>query len=116
MSKSREALFHVGQIVLHRRFGYRGVVIDVDAEFSLSDEWYEAVARSRPPRDRPWYHVLVHGNEQQTYVAERHLEADPDPQAIDHPAIGENFSELRDGRYVITTLPGAPDGGRTTLQ
>ena len=33
----------------------------VDGEFAGSDEWYEEVARSRPPKDQPWYHVLVDG-------------------------------------------------------
>jgi heat shock protein HspQ len=39
--------------VSHRLFGYRGVVFDVDPEFHLSEEWYEQMARSRPPKDRP---------------------------------------------------------------
>ena len=56
---SEQADFHIGQLVLHAKFGYRGVVFDVDPVFQLSDEWYEQVARSRPPKDRPWYHVLV---------------------------------------------------------
>ena len=35
------ALFEIGQIVHHRLFGYRGVVLDVDADFQGGDEWYE---------------------------------------------------------------------------
>ena len=54
------ARFEVGQVVQHRRFAYRGVVFDVDPCFQGSDDWYEQVALSRPPKDRPWYHVLVH--------------------------------------------------------
>ena len=45
------ARFSPGDLITHRLFGYRGVVGDVDADFQLSDEWYENVARSRPPRD-----------------------------------------------------------------
>ena len=71
-----QARFHVGQVVHHLRFDYRGVVVDADATFQGSDQWYEQVARSRPPRDAPWYHVLVDGQQHSTYVAERHLEAD----------------------------------------
>ena len=67
------ARFFVGQIVEHNKAGYRGVIFGVDQVFSLSEEWYEQVARSRPPKDRPWYHVLVDGAEHSTYVAERHL-------------------------------------------
>ena len=45
-----EARFALGEIVHHLKVGYRGVVFGVDAEFSLSDEWYENVALSRPPQ------------------------------------------------------------------
>jgi len=92
--------FSPGQLVHHKRFDYRGVIVDVDPVFQGSDEWYEQVARSRPPRDAPWYHVLVHDNPVETYVAERNLEADYSGQAIDHPSVQQYFTELEDGRYV----------------
>jgi heat shock protein HspQ len=91
--------FSPGQLVHHKRFDYRGVVVDVDATFQLSDEWYEEMARSRPPRDEPWYHVLVHQGEHMTYVAQRNLEADGSREPIDHPMIAEYFAGFRDGRY-----------------
>ena len=47
--------FRVGQLIQHKLFDYRGVVFDVDATFQGSAEWYETMARSRPPKDRPWY-------------------------------------------------------------
>ena len=89
--------FHIGQIVVHRRFGYRGVVYDVDAEFMLSDEWYERVARSRPPKDAPWYHVLVDGVEETTYVAEGNLDSALHPEPIQHPLI-DTYFETFNGR------------------
>ncbi|MEQ8660133.1 MAG: heat shock protein HspQ, partial [Gammaproteobacteria bacterium] len=63
--------FAPGDIIRHRLFDYRGVVVDVDARFELTEEWYAAVASTRPPKDQPWYHVLVDGAEHATYVAER---------------------------------------------
>lgn len=99
-----EAKFSVGQVVHHKRFEYRGVIIDADATFSLSDEWYEAMAKSRPPKDRPWYHVLVDGSDQQTYVAERNLEPDDRGEPIRHPLVSSYFREFRDGRYVKPCL------------
>ncbi len=95
-----EALFDIGQLVTHQRFDYRGVIVDVDATFQLSDEWYEEVARSRPPKDRPWYHVLVHGGDTTTYVAQRNLCADPEPEPVEHPMVEEFFRSFEDGRYV----------------
>ena len=70
--------FFVGQIVHHNRFDYRGVIVDVDASFQGTESWYDQVARSRPPKDQPWYRILVDGIDQETYVAERHLEPAPD--------------------------------------
>lgn len=92
--------FRVGQLVHHKLFDYRGVIFDAEATFEGSEEWYEAVARSRPPKDRPWYHVLVHDAEHTTYVAERNLEPDLTGEPINHPALGHIFEALRDGVYV----------------
>lgn len=94
------AKFAVGQIVRHLMFGYRGVIFDVDPEFRASEEWYEQVALSRPPKDRPWYHVLVHDAEHTTYVAERNLEVDDTEEPIRHPMLDEHFEDMRGGRYV----------------
>ena len=92
--------FSVGQLVHHRLFDYRGVIVDADADFQLSEEWYEQVAQSRPPKDRPWYHVLVDGSPHATYVAEGNLEADDSERPIEHPSLDQFFSKFRDGRYV----------------
>ncbi len=96
---SEEAAFSVGQLVQHRLFGYRGVVYDVDASFQLTDEWYDQMARSRPPKDRPWYHVLVHTAAHTTYVAQRNLQADESNEPIDHPLVSQLFGELLGNRY-----------------
>ena len=85
------AHFAVGDLVRHRLFDYRGVIVDVDPQFMLSDEWYERVALSRPPKDEPWYRVLVHDAQHDTYVAERNLESDSSGEPIRHPLIGTQF-------------------------
>ena len=72
-----EASFYIGQIIYHQRFNYRGVIIGVDAEYNNSEQWYETMAITKPPKDKPWYHVLVHQRGSQTYVAEQNLESDP---------------------------------------
>ena len=97
------ARFAVGECVHHRLFDYRGVVVDVDATFRGSDDWYEQVARSRPPRDAPWYHVLPHGADHTTYVAERNLEPDASGRPVDHPLLQHFFDDFEDGRYVRRT-------------
>jgi heat shock protein HspQ len=95
------ARFSVGDVIHHRLFGYRGVVVDVDAVFAGEDRWYEQVARSRPPKDAPWYHVLVSDAAHTTYVAERNLERDESGEPVRHPLIDQFFSGVRDGRYQV---------------
>lgn len=96
----RSAKFSIGELIHHKRFDYRGVVVDVDPEFQGTEDWYEQMAKSMPPRNRPWYHVLVHSATHNTYVAERNLEADTCGQPIDHPLVGLIFESFRDGVYV----------------
>jgi heat shock protein HspQ len=91
--------FSVGELVHHRLFDYRGVVVDVDRNFQATEEWYEAVAKSRPPKNRPWYHVLVHESTHSTYVAEQNLEPDDCLEPIDHPMLEHFFFKFDNGRY-----------------
>ena len=93
------AEFGPGEVIRHNRFGYRGVIVDVDATFGGTEQWYDQVARSRPPKDAPWYHVLVDGATHMTYVAERHLGRDPEPQPIEHPLLARFFDRFHDGLY-----------------
>ncbi len=94
-----KAKFNVGQVISHKLFDYRGVIIDVDASFQGSDEWYETRTSTRPPKDEPWYHVLVDRSDQQTYVAERNLQNDDSDQPIEHPMIEELSLRFNNGHY-----------------
>ena len=77
MSEPSKAKFCVGQLIHHKLFDYRGFILDVDLVFNSTDEWYEEVAKSRPPKDEPWYHVLIYQKGYQAYVAEQNLQLDP---------------------------------------
>ena len=99
-----QAQFALGQLITHRLFGYRGVIFDVDPEFQGSEEWYERNAQSRPPRNQPWYRVLVDDQPLETYVAERNLELDVAPRPIYHPLADQIFSGFNDGQYVLREL------------
>jgi heat shock protein HspQ len=100
VTKITTAKYSVGELIHHRLFDYRGVIVDVDRNFQSTDEWYEAVARSRPPKNKPWYHVLVHGHNQATYVAEQNLESDTALTPIKHPLLEQFFSEFEQGKYI----------------
>ena len=52
--------YHLGQVLRHRKHPFRGVVFDVDAMFSNTQEWYDAIPEdSRPRRDQPFYHRVA---------------------------------------------------------
>ena len=94
-----KAKFQLGQIVHHKLFGYTGVIFDIDPIFQGSEEWYEQVAQSRPPKNKPWYHILVHAAKHTTYVAEQNLELEKHPQSIQHPLINSLFDKFDGLRY-----------------
>ena len=51
MSESAKAKYCIGQLIQHKLFDYRGIILGVDLEFKSTDEWYEMVAKSRPPKN-----------------------------------------------------------------
>ena len=91
--------YSVGQLIHHRLFDYRGVIFDVDPVFQGSEEWYDQVALTRPPKNEPWYRVLVHNAFHETYVAERNLEPDLLNEPVIHPLINEYFNNFDNGQY-----------------
>ncbi|KXO12550.1 DNA binding protein [Moritella sp. JT01] len=92
--------YSIGDLVHHKLFDYRGVVIDIDPYFQLPEEWYQSVARSRPPKDKPWYHVIVHDSTRLTYVAETNLEVDQSGNKVNHPMVNKLFTGLQNGHYI----------------
>ena len=90
--------FEIGQLVQHVRYGYRGVVAGFDLECRASEAWYDN-NRTQPCRDQPWYHVLVHGAQHTTYVAEENLEHDEGREQVVHPLARILFKYFRSGRY-----------------
>ena len=99
---AREAKFAIGEVVKHRVFPFRGVVFDVDSEFSNTEEWYQSIPEEiRPPKDQPFYHLLAENSESYyvAYVSEQNLQTDVTGDPVGHPGIGQLFGELKDGRY-----------------
>lgn len=103
METDNTPLFSVGELVYHKLFRYRGVIIDVDPQFMLTEEWYQTMANTEPPKDQPWYHVLVHNSSTQTYVAQRNLMLDQSADPINNPAITHVFANFESGKYRLGT-------------
>ena len=100
---STPSKFDVGQIVVHRRYHYRGVILDGDAQCEASADWY-AKNQTQPAREPPWYHVLVHGAMHTTYVAESNLSLDPKAERIAHPLLDRYFQSYYEGRYYTSPV------------
>lgn len=94
------ARFTVGQLVMHTLFGYRGVIVDVDATFQGTEEWYDKMTANHPPKNEPWYHLLVHGSIHHAYAAESQLTADLSGEPIEHPELDYFFADFQNGIYL----------------
>ncbi len=95
---SKEANFQPGQLVRHRRYGYRGVVVERDDFCKAPEKWYQS-NQTQPDRNQPWYHVLVHSTQSVTYAAQTSLVADESEEPIDHPLVDHFFDGFSDGLY-----------------
>ncbi len=101
---SRVAKFHLGQVVRHRIFSFRGVIFDVDPTFNNSEEWWLSIpAHMRPRKDQPFYHLLAENDETQyiAYVSEQNLLPDESGEPIRHPQVKEMFRGLSNGAYEL---------------
>lgn len=98
------AKYKLGQVVRHRKHPFRGVVFDVDPQFSNTEEWYQAIPEdSRPRKEQPFYHLLAE-NEQSFYVAyvsEQNLVADYSGEPIEHPDVQDMFGQFDGGAYTL---------------
>lgn len=103
MTTERTARFAIGQVVKHRIYPFRGVIFDVDATFSNTEEWLATIPEEmRPHRDQPFYHLLAE-NAQSCYVAyvsEQNLLPDPSGEPVRHPRVAELFGAFRGDRYL----------------
>lgn len=88
--------FGIGQQVRHRMLGYLGVVIDVDAEYSLETD--------DSMRTAPWYHVVMEdekGEPVHTYLAEIQIDHEA---ARSHPE-QSSLDDLAESIRSQLTLP-----------
>ena len=99
------AKFPIGQVVRHKRFGFRGVIYDVDPEFANTEEWYQSIpAEMRPRKDQPFYHLFAENHDKTPYIAyvsEQNLVLDYSGEPVDHPDIPEMFGPFEDGSYPL---------------
>ncbi|ADY64701.1 MULTISPECIES: heat shock protein HspQ [Rhizobium/Agrobacterium group] len=100
--KQRDAKFTLGEIVRHKVFPFRGVVIDVDPEYANTEEWWNAIpADIRPERDQPFYHLLAENDETEyvAYVSEQNLVHDENEAPLRNRNIERMFDKAPNGEW-----------------
>ena len=98
----KDPLFNIGDIVKHRIYPFRGVIVDVDPEFSNTEEWYQSIpAEIRPSREQPYYHLMAENTETfyTAYVSQQNLVCDGENGPLEHPDLEEIFSGMDHGKY-----------------
>ena len=99
---NKDPLFNIGDIVKHRIYPFRGVIVDVDPEFSNTEEWYQSIpAEIRPSRNQPYYHLMAENTETfyTAYVSQQNLVDDGDNGPLEHPDLDEIFTGMEKGKY-----------------
>jgi len=102
MGTVRNAKYHIGQVVKHRLFPFRGVIFDIDPVFNNTEEWWQAIpAEIRPRKDQPFYHLFAENPETEyvAYVSEQNLLPDMSGAPIRHPEVAELFERDDSGSY-----------------
>ena len=101
---SQVAKFAIGQVVRHRIFPFRGVIFDVDPEFSNTEEWWLAIPEDvRPAKDQPFYHLLAENDQSSlvAYVSEQNLLPDDTGEPVGHPHTSVLFAGFENGHYLL---------------
>src|SRR5499433_325875 len=102
MDKERNAKFRIGQVVKHRLYPVRGVIVDMDPVFNNTEEWWQASpAGVRPRKDEPFYHLFAENSETEyiAYVSEQNLLPDTSGEPVRHPQVAEVFEQDEKGSY-----------------
>jgi heat shock protein HspQ len=100
------AQFNIGQVVQHKHYGFRGVVFDVDFEYSLDEHWYLEACKAmaglgQPPieKKQPFYHLLTDGSTHESYVSEQNLCPADNVAPVQHAGL-ETLFTITNGQYI----------------
>ncbi len=103
----KDPLFNIGDIVKHRIYPFRGVIVDVDPQFSNTEEWYQSIPTEiRPSKEQPYYHLMAENSETfySAYVSQQNLLNDSNNGPVDHPDLDQMFSGIHKGKYLLKTI------------
>ncbi|MFS1538196.1 MAG: heat shock protein HspQ [Candidatus Phlomobacter fragariae] len=90
--------FSIGQQVRHKLLGYLGVIVDVDAEYSLDKPQDDDIAANSALRSAPWYHVVMeddNGEPIHTYLAEAQITYETSDEHPEQPSLDELSESIK---------------------
>lgn len=90
--------FGIGQQVRHKLLGYLGVIVDIDAEYSLDQPEEDDIASNMNLRSAPWYHVVMeddNGEPIHSYLAEAQITYEMDEDHPDNITMDELAESIR---------------------
>jgi len=97
--------YRIGQVVKHKQYGYRGVIVGWDTEAKAPESWIkDNHGRNKSWRQQPNYAVLIDIRDrtvpQIAYCPEVNIELAPSSVRIMHPGM-EEFFEAYDGAQYL---------------
>jgi len=96
--------FRVGQVVKHKKWGYRGVIIAWDEEARAPQNWLEEMHKNNPEwKTQPNYAILVDTRDrpapQITYVPQENIEVIKHTKIL-HPSTEDYFENFDGSQYL----------------
>jgi len=103
-SRPPHLAFRVGQVVKHKKWGYRGVIMGWDEEARAPAAWLAKMHESNPEwRHQPNYAVLVDTRDrpapQITYVPQENIEVVKHTKIL-HPSVEDYFEHFDGSQYL----------------
>ncbi|MCP0915002.1 MULTISPECIES: heat shock protein HspQ [Legionella] len=99
------AKFNIGDVVIHKKQGYRAVIIDADPLFQASGQYNPQADKREFACKAPWYRLLVDESSLSTYVEEDLLLRDDSKQAVNNPNVSVYLITIKDGYYTSSYKP-----------
>lgn len=101
--RPRELKYRVGQVIKHKKYGYRGVIVGWDEKCKAPRSWIHTMHGNNPAIEKtPHYSVLVDKRDrkdiQTTYVAQENIDIVTNIE-VQHPSIWDYFDFYDGAQY-----------------
>ncbi|NXC67265.1 FBX21 protein, partial [Anhinga anhinga] len=99
--------FSVGQVIVHKRFGYSGVIVGWDVKANAPEEWLQ---HKYPPakqdlKDTPHYRILINKangfGKSMAYIPEEEITVIMGLEVVHHPDMKAYFSGYDGSKYIM---------------